>query len=164
MSIRIPPSLKWLIDKRARISGEINKTRKSLDKAHELINEMHDLEDTLSAIDMTLALHEIQIDKTLIRPINSHYIRLKIPHGGINYAVLACLKLYNEGSPVSKSTINNFVIAKYYDPDENSIPFKQIARSIHQSLNRLNADGKIIRFHNPKLNEEGLWKLADMDN
>lgn len=164
MSIHIPPSLKWLIDKRARISGEINKTRKSLDRAHELINEMHDLEDTLSAIDKTLALHELQIDKTLIQPINSHYVRLKIPYGGINYGVLTCLKLYNEGSPVSKSTINSFIIAKYYNSDESGIPFKQIAISIHQALNRLHADGKIKRFHDPKLNGEGLWKLADMDD
>lgn len=164
MSTRIPPSLKWLIDKRARISGEIEKTRKSLDRAHELINEMHDLEETLSAIDKTLSLHELQIDKTLIRPIKSHYVRLKIPYGGINHTILTCLKLYSDGPPVSKSAINNFVIARYYDPNEKSVPFKQIARSIHQSLNRLHADGKIKRFHNPSLNDEGLWKLIDTDD
>ena len=164
MSIRIPPSLKWLIDKRARISGEIHKTKKSLDKAHELINEMRDLEQTLSAIDTTLALHELQIDKTLIRPINSHYIRLKIVYGGINHAVLTCLKLYSDGPPVSKSAINNFVIAKYYDPDESIIPFNQISRSVHESLKRFNADGRVIRFHYPKSNQEGLWKLTITDD
>ena len=33
MSNRIPPSLSWLIDKRARIDGEMKKTQKSLDRA-----------------------------------------------------------------------------------------------------------------------------------
>lgn len=160
MSTRIPPSLKWLIDKRARVSGEIEKTKKSLKTAHQLIDELKELEDTLSAIDKTFELHEIQIDKSLIRPINSKYLRLKIPYGGINNAIITCLKLYKSDFPVPKADILNFVIAKYYDYEVDAVPGKQIARCVHNGLNRLYHAGTIVRCHNPKSNDEGLWKLS----
>lgn len=163
MSTRITPSLNWLIEKRARLSAEIHKTRKSLDKAEELINELKELEGTLAAIDITLGLHELQIDKTLIRLIRSQYIKLKIPYGEINRSVLTCLKLYDNGYPVPVSEITNFVIARHFNPDEISIPLVRITRSVHQALNRLNAKGQVIGFHDPKSNKEGIWKLNNSD-
>lgn len=51
MAPKIPSSLKWLIDKCARLDAEIKKTRASLSSAKQLIEELSKLEDDLAAID-----------------------------------------------------------------------------------------------------------------
>jgi len=83
MSTRIPPSLKWLIDKRARLAGEIRKTKLAVERAHLIVNELKALEETLSALDKTFELHDIRIDVNLIKPVNSKYVRLSLPHGSL---------------------------------------------------------------------------------
>ncbi len=122
MSNRIPPSLNWLIDKRARVSGEIEKTKRSLKQAQLLIAELEELEAKLKAIDTTLNLHDIQVDISLIKPITSSYYRLKIPYGELTKSILTCIKLYGTLSPVSKSTIVDFVITRHFDYDADDVP------------------------------------------
>lgn len=74
MTPKIPSPLKWLIDKRVRLAGEIRKTRSALATAKQLIEELSKLEDDLAAIDRSLGLHEIQIQVDYIQPIRSHYV------------------------------------------------------------------------------------------
>jgi len=159
MNKRIPPSLNWLIDKRARISGEIEKTKKSLKILRQLTKELKEVEANLSALDKAFELHEIQIDISLITPIKTKYSRLKIPHGEINKAVLTCLKLNSDSSSVPKNVIVDFLINQYYNSDQECIPYSEIGQSVSQALNRLYAKGLIQRLHDPNLNFEGHWKL-----
>ncbi|MDP3210111.1 MAG: hypothetical protein CTY35_14810 [Methylotenera sp.] len=159
MSNRIPPSLNWLIDKRARISGEVEKTRRSLKQAQSLIDELKDLEIKLNAIDTTLQLHDIQIDIGLIKPISSNYYRLKIPHGELTKSILTCIRLYGKTSPVSKSTIVDFVIARHFHYDAEQISNAQIRGSIGNRLKNLCRDGVIERHHSPDSTKEGLWAI-----
>jgi hypothetical protein len=159
MSNRIPPSLNWLIDKRARISGEIEKTRRSLKQAQSLIGELENLESKLKAIDTTLQLHDIQINIGLIKPIASKYYRLKIPHGDLTKSILTCIKLYGGSSPVSKSLIVDFVIARHFDYDAEEIAMDKIRDSIHNRLKNLCRDGIIERYHSPDSKKEGLWAI-----
>jgi hypothetical protein len=88
MSTRIPSSLKWLIDKRARLDAEIRKTQSSIAKNKELIKELSSLKKNLSAIDKALELHEISVDVTLIEPVKSHYKRIDLPHGELTSSIL----------------------------------------------------------------------------
>jgi len=164
MANRIPPSLNWLIDKRARISGEIEKTRRSLKQAQSLIDELEDLETKLKAIDTTLQLHDIQVDIGLIKPITSNYYRLKIPHGELTRSILTCIKLYGTSSPVSKSTIVDFVIARHFDYDAEEIAKSQIRISIKNRLKCLCRDGIIERYHSPDSGKEGLWNINQKFN
>lgn len=159
MTNRIPPSLNWLIDKRARISGEIEKTRRSLKTAQSLIEELEDLETKLKAIDTTLELHDIKINVDLIKPIESKHYRLNIPHGELTKSILTCIKLYGTVTPVSKSEIVNFVIARHFDFNANEITSARIKRSISNRVKSLYRDGFVVRHHRPYSNEEGLWTL-----
>ena len=159
MSTRIPSSLKWLIDKRARLAGEIEKTKKALETANQLVEELKNLEETLSAIDKTFELHNIRIDVNLIRSIDSKYVRLKLPHGSITDSIVTCLKIYGDINPVPKSEIVRFLIARHYSFDEKEEPYSQIARSVTKALNRMCRNGDIQRFHSLGASEEGLWKL-----
>ncbi len=141
MANRIPPSLNWLIDKRARISGEIEKTRRSLKRAQVLIKELEDLEVKLNAIDTTLDMHNIKINVSLIKPIVSKSYRLNIPHGELTKSILTCIRLHGADNPVAKSTIHDFVVARHFDFDADEVTHAQISLSIKRRLNCLYHDG-----------------------
>lgn len=164
MANRIPPSLNWLIDKRARIAGEIEKTRRSLKRAQELIDELEDLEIKLKAIDTTLDLHNIKIDVNLIKPIKSKELRLNIPHGELTKSILLCIKLYGESGPVSKATIVDFVIARNFDINASKITLAQIGLSVQMRLKGLYRQGYVLRHHSKSTNDFGMWSLADKFN
>jgi hypothetical protein len=85
MTWRTPPSLKWLIVKRSRLSGEIQK----LDAECAVLKEQFDrLEDRanklrrhLSSLDHTFQLHEIQVEPTELAIVVPHWNQRIFPHG-----------------------------------------------------------------------------------
>lgn len=160
MTPRIPPSLAWLIDKRARLDAEMRKTRASLSKAQGLIDDLTALEESLAAIDKTMSLHEIKVDIENIKPIRSHYVRIKVPHGELTKSVLLCLRL-REGMPVRQSEIVSFVEARFSDLGAAAEKRSVLSRSIHNRLKGLFREGLLVRHHSPKTNEEGLWSISD---
>ena len=74
---KLPTSLHWLIKKRGRIDGSIQKIESYLDKHRqvfekyqELSNDLLLLKETLASVDKTLELHEIQVDPQFIPTIH----------------------------------------------------------------------------------------------
>lgn len=161
MANRIPSSLNWLIDKRARIAGEIEKTKRSLDKAQKLIDELKDLEIKLTAIDTALDLHTVKIDVSLIKPIASQYVRTKIPHGELTRSILNCIRTHQHNGPVSTQIILNYVITNHLDANFIIIPRNIVAKSVHNRIKNLCRNGTIDRCHDIKSNQYGLWKLSE---
>lgn len=160
MAQRIPSSLKWLIDKRARIDAEIKKTRASLKTAEALIKELSGLEEDLAAIDRSLGLHEIKIEVENIPPVRSHYVRIKLPHGELTRSILLCLRL-QEGTPVSMSAIAAFIEARHADLTAEKESRAALHRTIHYRLKNLYRSGVLQRHHPAETNSEGLWSLKD---
>jgi hypothetical protein len=160
MTPKIPSSLKWLIDKRARLEGEIRKTRATLATAKQLIEELSKLEEDLAAIDRSLGLHEIQIQIEHIQPIRSHYVRIKLPRGELTKSILLCLRL-REGVPASMTEIAAFIEARHGDLSASVGSRVALHRSVHTRLKTLFSEGKLERHHDPSSNREGIWSLAD---
>jgi hypothetical protein len=84
--LKSPSSLKWLIEKRGRVDGSIqkielylNKHRRAFEKYQELANELYLLRETLASIDTTLRLHILSIrigiatDLHLTIDVNAHF-------------------------------------------------------------------------------------------
>lgn len=159
MAPRIPPSLAWLIDKRARLDAELRKTRASLSKAQSLIDDLASLEESLAAIDKTLSLHDIKVDVENIAPIRSHYVRVKIPHGELTKSILLCLRL-REGNPVRKSEIVSFIEGRFSDLGAPSEKKSVLAQSVGNRLTGLFRKGLLVRHHPPETSEEGLWSIS----
>ncbi len=160
MSTRIPPSLKWLIDKRARLDAEIRKTERSLGKAKELAQELSDLKETLTAVDRTLGLHDIKIDVNLIEPIHSKYVRIKLPHGELTRSILMCLRLHAGEQPVSTSEIVSFIAARHAELEAKPELRVRLTRSVNKRMYPLVKKG-IVRRHHPLVTTSyGLWSLA----
>jgi hypothetical protein len=162
MANRIPPSLKWLIDKRARVSGEIEKTRRSLKTAQALIKDLEDLEIKLKSIDTTLELHHIKVDVDLIDSIETKHLRLNIPHGELTRSILTCIRLYGENGPVSKVRIVDFIIARHFDGNAEKTTHTQISRSVQIRLKCLHRAGRLIRHHSAITSDYGLWSLPEI--
>lgn len=160
MTPKIPSSLKWLIDKRARLAGEIRKTRATLATAKQLIEDLSKLEEDLAAIDRSLGLHEIQIRVDYIQPIRSHYVRIKLPRGELTKSILLCLRL-REGVPARMSEIGAFIEARHSDLSASVGSRAALHKSLHTRLKTLFSEGKLKRHHDPSSNKEGIWSLAD---
>lgn len=163
MTPKIPSSLKWLIDKRARLDGEIQKTRASLSTAKRLLDELRELEESLAAIDRSLGMHEIQIEIENIPTIRSHYVRINLPRGELTRSIFLCLKL-NEGAPIRMSQFVDFIAARYADIDATKETRAKLSRSVHNRLKTLYHEGKLQRHHPADSNEEGLWSLKIVED
>ncbi len=161
MTNRIPPSLTWLIDQRARLSSDVAKVRKALSKYQHLINKLECLEDSLAGIDKSLGLHEIKVDVSNIKPINTQRNRLKFPYGQINDHIISYIRKYGIQNPVSKSEVINYMLEKYSEIDDQPISHKQMAVLVKHALQRLATIGCIKRVHNLQTSEEGLWKSPE---
>lgn len=160
MSTRIPSSLKWLIDKRARLDGEIRRTEASLSRAHALVEELSKLKESVVAIDHTLSLHEIEIDVSLIRPIQSKYVRVNLPHGELTKSILLCLRLNKDVRPVGMIEIVRFIEARYADLSVQPGSRLKLNESVHNRLKDLARQGLIQRHHPLTTNTQGFWSIA----
>jgi hypothetical protein len=164
MSTRIPSSLKWLIDKRARLDGEIQKTRAALAKTKKLVKELSEIEKSLSAIDVALALHEIRVDTSLISPVRTQYNRINLPHGELTRLILMRLRQYKNSQPISKTEIVEFIKAKHPELFSQNETLVWLKRSVSYRLKGLYRDGILKRYHDPYPDgTEGLWSLSPED-
>lgn len=157
---RLPSSLKWLVDRRARIAGEIQKFEQLLEKCDRLANEIRVLKDLLVSVDQTMALHDIPIDVSLIQPIKSKEARINLPHGELTRAILLCLKL-NDGRQVTTDAVAAFVAARCADLHANANPPSKIRESVRYRLKDLCRQGWVKRFAADNNRRQGVWALGD---
>lgn len=181
--IRTPPSLKWLINKRARLLGEINKyentrsermasAEKAVADATHALNSarqrlaceqivrpkyLEALREDIKAIDNALALHDIQIDPEIIPQIRSQEAQKKLPHGVITRAIYEYFKVAGN-RPVSTTEIAMFVAVRNNIETAGDI-FQVFRTSVRYRLKNLCIEGKVERLHPPKTALEGRWKL-----
>lgn len=183
--IRTPPSLKWYIDKRARLLGEIIKLENSLPKrleeaksevvhaevrlniAKEYLTQLESghqriidaLREDIQALDRSFALHEIQIDPKIIPPIRSQNANRLLPHGSMTSSIFEALKL-GGGRPMNTLEITDHVISS------NGLmlsgnEYQALRESINHRLRDLYNAGKVKRLHSVKGAAIGVWALPN---
>ena len=155
-----PPSLKWLIDKRARLLGEITKYEKSsiarIAKARGALDQakhQYDYENIvkpklisvlraeLSAIDVALSLHEIQIAPESIPQIRTVVAEKQLPYGAITKSIYQCLKCAGKNS-ISTTEIAAF-IALQHNLELSEDTFFTFRQSVRYRLKSICVGGKI---------------------
>jgi len=163
MAARIPPSLAWLIDKRARIDGELKKARQATDTAMRLIKDLKVLERDLAAVDRVLTLHTLNVDKTLIEPRLSHSKRLELPRGWLTRSLLEIIAA-KMPDPVPSKAILEEVATRFpqlwTDPDSKH----QLYESVRYRLKNLARDGVLQRHVPPRGSRERRWSLVPESN
>ena len=160
--IRTPPSLKWLIDKRSRLLGEIAKYENSrtiqIEKAQTALEQaqyrltyeksirpkiISVLKAELEAIDIALGLHEIKIDPGVVPETRTYDVARTLPYGNMTRNIFECLKLAG-GRAMTTTDIAAFVAIKNgIDASDNG--FFNFRESVRCRLKNLQHDGKIER-------------------
>lgn len=158
---RLPSSLKWLIDRRARVAGEIEKIESLLSKCQRLADEILPLKELLASIDQTLSLHEVSVDISLIPTIKSHDLRLKLPHGELTRGILLCLKL-GEGTPTNIDAITAFLVARYTTLDAPLTSPAELRTSVRYRLKNLCKEGLVMRLHSGHRGARAVWILNNL--
>ncbi len=179
--IRTPPSLAWLLKKRARLRGEIIKLeaaeaarlRQVASKLEAIDARRHDLLSVsqqaaktcdqliaalrrdLEAADQVLRLHEVQIDPDLIAPIQTHTRCAATDYGEMSRQILACLK-HAQGIPQTTTQVANFVIDKIGSIG-HAVDYSDFRYRVRKRLQRLAREGHVKRHHTPRTVVEGMW-------
>jgi hypothetical protein len=155
---RIPPSLSWLINKRARLLGEINSARKNLSEYIAAEEErIASLIESLKNLDGTMKMHEIQIDPNLISAKKTNNAKKYLPHGGYTKLILDSLR---QAHPTAIGTDDlTLILMKVINNPE--LTFEELRPIFKQRLKEMSRKGMIIAVHkdSPTWNAKGLWKL-----
>lgn len=161
MTTRIPPSLKWLVTKRARIAGQIQKAEKALWKIEVAQQEIEVLKADLLSIDRTILLHDIPIDPARIPSLETRNAPHKFKHGGITKAIYKALRQAGNESLTTTQIRAAVALASTTELDYSELI--ELRYAVRKLLRRKFADGKVERLHPAKTCVEGRWRLKDWD-
>lgn len=182
-TIRTPPSLKWLITKRARLLGDLLKLREALPmRITELQRDVEEAERTLAqaehrlehvpmllensikclevqldALDVTLGLHEVSINPDKIPPIRTQEAGRLVGHGELTRGIFAGLRL--AGKTALTTTELALFVASRNGLNLESTAFVCFREKVRYRLKTLCREGKVCRQHQAKTQLEGQWTL-----
>ncbi|UBB24246.1 hypothetical protein LAG73_12785 [Pseudoxanthomonas japonensis] len=161
MRTKTPPSLKWLVDKRARLKAEIERDKADAQsarrRAESLDGRWMQLRQDLDAIDRALSLHEICLDPESIRPVRAvDSVRL-LPWAHMTRAILGCLRRA-KGDWRSTTEIVIYV-AQINGLELDASSAARVRLLVRKRLQGLHASGRVARRHGAKANLEGYWSL-----
>jgi hypothetical protein len=166
MTWKTPSSLKWLIVRRSRLSGMLEKLEPkhtALKEQFELIDaRVNKLRQQLSALDQTFQLHEIQIDPTGLRPVVPHDHRRLVPHGQMSRQIRSIL--INRHDWVSTAEIAQRIIHQL-NAKVNDDAYAYVHIAVRRRLRGMLREGQVQRIQGtPKGrcydgSNQSLWRL-----
>jgi len=164
MTWRTPPSLKWLIVKRSRISGRIEKLAEEQDSLVARLDHLKGLisrlRGQLRALDETFGLHDIQIEPTEIAPVTPHQEAMVLPFGQMSRILLGTMRKH--GTWVTTTVLTYEVLARVPDgaPSHDE---KYVRRAVRRRLGTLLREGRVERLLDNPLSHDGsseaLWRV-----
>jgi len=162
MRTRIPPSLKWLVDRRARLSSELERDRREAEYAAlrvlALKAKVELLRQDLAAIDRALSMHEVRIHPETIAPLKTWHAERRFKHNHLTRNIMAYLRIA-KGHWSSTTELMAYVATQGgIEVTEESYPELRLAT--RKRLRNLRASGRVIRKHEAKTSKEGYWALS----
>ena len=150
----IPSSLKWLVNRRARIKGLVDANEHELQRLVKIQQRLPELKLDLEALDRLLRLHEIPIDGTTIpaiRPIADFRIRMKkwFRYGELTSFILVTLANCKEDSMTTKELSQAMLVkigSKFPEEEIDRIVAKRVHELVHKRLKTLCKAGRIRRL------------------
>ncbi|WP_320201777.1 hypothetical protein RMR16_026640 (plasmid) [Agrobacterium sp. rho-13.3] len=161
MQTKLPSSLKWLVNRRARLAGEIQRTLRDASeataKALDLERTANQLKIDLASMDRVLSMHEIELHPESIPDVGTHRQARLMPFAHLTRHTLSCLRKA-KGGWCSTTEIMSYVAAQStLDIGDDSYGLLRL--SVRKRLRTLYAAGKVRRRHAAKSNVEGYWAL-----
>lgn len=165
MAWRTPPSLKWLIVNRSRLSGALaqidSRRAKLLQRLADLDDRAEVLRGQLSALDQTFELHEIQVRPEGIRPVRPQGRERLMPPGRLGRAILAELRRADDWLSSTEILMR---IADHITAED--LTYCEALHRLRRRLGKLGRDGILerqIRHCENGANDATLWRIATHD-
>lgn len=165
---KLPSSLTWLIDRRARIDGKVQQLerrlyryRRTLEKCKKLEAELEPLRQLRSSFDQALSQHQIRVDPQLISPIRGR--DSSMPYGEITQIILRRLQAA-KGHSVSSKEIADAIAARMAELGDAPVSRKRISQRLNCRLWALRKQGRVFQLPTYDALGYGLWFLPIEEN
>ncbi|MCB1583683.1 MAG: hypothetical protein KDI92_11505 [Xanthomonadales bacterium] len=146
MVSRIPPSLNWLVDKRARTHGSILILEKEKSRYLESFEKAKNrLVRDLDALDLAIGLHEIKISPEKIPPNIKGRIENKLKHGELSKLIVEAIERNNNQEATAKE-IRVYVAIRASLKLNREVTEESIRISIKNLIKYLCSKGKLVRI------------------
>ena len=178
-----PSSLKWLINRRARLDGELEKlkeaedrrsddARRPIEHARAVLKDLEDqdemmrrvfertrsaLSQDINATDQLLRQHEIPVDPALIKRIRSQDNLSLTDFGHLTRLIYSFLRMAN-GKPCNATQVAAYVADSLGMDGEESY-FSDLRYRVRKRMQHLAWEGKITRIECQQGSVEGRWCL-----
>lgn len=178
-----PSSLKWLINRRARLDGELEKLQAAEDRrstaanaeiegARSVLNKFLDsdayarriferisgvLKQDIDATDQLLRQHEVAVDPLLIKRVRSQ-ANLALTDYGLTTRLIYSYLRKAAGRPCNATEVAAF-IAEQLEMNCDQSVFSDFRYRIRKRMQHLAWEGKISRVENQVGSIEGRWCL-----
>ncbi|NQD37789.1 hypothetical protein HPT27_12200 [Permianibacter sp. IMCC34836] len=157
MRTRTPPTLFWLLDKRARLSGKIAYIEDKLQTFAVLAEKAQRLKKDLEVIDHTISLYEIPVDPTMVQPIKPILNSRLLAWGRMTRAIYMCLASDKEKA-FKVLEIATFVIHNE-GVEFSEVEFVEFRKAIRHRLRNLLRDGKVTRLNGREGLRDPYWQF-----
>jgi hypothetical protein len=178
-----PSSLYWLIDRHARLKGDLEvlhaaevqhqeEFAKRLATLHHAIEELQsfearrlkayqrrlsELETQFQATALMIRTHEVAINPEIIRPVRSHLRERTTPPGAMTRAIYKVLGNSN-GCPCTAAQVAQYLIASLSGTISES-ETSRVRYAVRQRMKNLTLEGKLVRCSDDPLSNLGRWTL-----
>ena len=161
MSSKLPSSLKWLVDKRARLIGDIQSHENELKTFKEEVDgRIRKIQADIAAVDRMFEMHAIRISPEIIRPIRSHTKVKTLPYGKMTKHILTVLKKVNGRILTTKEITFHVIEMAGLEVDEAG--FSSLRYGIRKNLQHLSNQRFVRRHHKKRTAMEGRWSLPSL--
>ena len=180
--VKIPSALKWMMNRRARLLGEIKKVEKRFEARESALQKelnrvesraqtlrsrllrvqslrpqhLAVLQQNLTAIDNAMGQHEVMIDTDLIRPLKGQENAWLLPHGAMSRFILRALR-EADGEILCTNEVALFVAEEgklNIDPED----FRSFKIAIRRRMRALHVAGLLKRVEAGRKRSDSRWR------
>ena len=157
MTIKIPPSINWLIKKYAR---KLDEMRHVESERECVLKKYLAIKADLEALEKVIGLHEIPITASDISALRRNRNVTQLKHGELTRLIFDCLKI----AAITKREVTTTDVFKHivrlkrleFETSKDRNAYRQAVR---KRLKDLALQGRIIRKPGPDVNSEAAWEL-----
>jgi hypothetical protein len=156
MSPRTPSSLKWLIEKRKHLHGELIYVR---EKVQVLIEQEKGkekkLEADIEAIDRIIRLHDVGIDPSKLPSTSIYRKRHSFKYGELTRLIYKCLGS-SDGNGLTTHQITDYVVLQKNFEIPSKSAYKELQLTVRYRLKALRQGRRLV---NETIKGKVLWRL-----
>lgn len=161
MRTKTSSSLKWLVDRRARLSCDIERDRKEAReatlRASTLEGKIELMRQDLAAIDRALSMHEIRIHPETIAPKKTWRTVQVFGYSHVTRNIMSYLGRAR-GRWCSTTELMAYVASRGGKEMSDEL-YPALRLSVRKRLQNLRVAGRVTRQHAAKTSKEGYWAL-----